>query len=115
MRRPLLFAIAAMLLAVPRQSTAQTTAAPTILGDLLHDWSNMKDTILDIADVMPEEKFGFKPAPDVRTFGEQLLHIAFGNVMSLRASGAKATPPAIDMRATSKDAIVKAVADSFDY
>ena len=94
---------------------AAQPAPATIVGDLLHDWGNMKATIADIGEAMPEDKFGFKPAPTQRSFGEQLLHIAYGNVLGLKPLGANATPPAIDLKATSKAAIMKAVADSFDY
>lgn len=108
-------AIAVMLVASTLNPSAQSVGSATILGDLLKEWTNMKETIANIGDAMPEDQFGFKPTPPQRTFGEQLLHIAVGNVLSLRSLGAKAMPPAIDVKATSKAAILKAVADSYDY
>ncbi len=89
--------------------------SPTLQSDLLKDWTNMKGTITKIGDAMPEDKFGYKPTPAQRTFGEQLLHIAGANVGLMKTLGAKATPPTIDQKATSKAAILKAVADSYDY
>jgi len=107
--------IGVMLVVATLRPAAQSAGSATILGDLLKEWTNMKETIANIGDAMPEDKFGFKPTPAQRTFGEQLLHIAFGNVLSLKSLRAKATPPAIDLKATSKAAILKAVADSYDY
>jgi hypothetical protein len=103
---------AAMLVATTLRPTAQS---PTLKSDLLKDWENMKSTITKIGDAMPEDKFSYKPTPAQRSFGEQLLHIAGGNVFFLKTLGAKAAPPAINQKETSKAAIMKAVADSFDY
>jgi hypothetical protein len=50
-------------------------AQATIHGDLLKDWANQKDMLVKIANAMPEDKFGFKPTPAQRSFGEQVLHI----------------------------------------
>ena len=90
-------------------------AQATIHGDLVKDWASQKDTIVKIANAMPEDKFGFKATPAQRSFGEQVLHIAQVNVMLLGALGGKTPAPMINMKATGKAEIVKAVADSFDY
>jgi len=90
-------------------------AQATIHGDLMKDWASQKDTIVKIAGAMPEDKFGFKPTPAQRSYGEQVLHIAQVNVMLLGALGGKTPAPTINMKATAKADIVKAVADSFDY
>ena len=44
-----------------------------------------------------------------------MLHVAGANVMIIKTLGGKATAPAIDQKATSKAAIVKALTDSYDY
>jgi hypothetical protein len=36
----------------------------------------VKNDILKSAEKMPEENYGFKPAPRVRTFGQILGHVA---------------------------------------
>ncbi len=103
---------AVMVAAATLRPAAQT---PTLKSDLLKDWEGIRGTITKLADAMPEEKFGFKPTPEQRTFGEQLLHVAGANVFFLKTLGGKATAPAIDQKATSKAAIMKALGDSFDY
>jgi uncharacterized damage-inducible protein DinB len=81
----------------------------------LRDWNSQRDMLLKLAAAMPEEKFGYRPTPAQRTWGEQILHIAQANVNQMGRLGSKAPAPAIDMKLTSPAAILKALADSFDY
>ncbi|GGX11788.1 DinB family protein [Aquimarina muelleri] len=41
----------------------------------LEKWKNSKDYLLEIAEQMPEDKFGFKPTDREMSFKDQLLHI----------------------------------------
>ena len=61
----------------------------TIGGDLLKDWKAQKETMLKIADAMPEDKYGYKSTPAQRSYAEQILHVAGANVMLLKFVGAK--------------------------
>src|SRR5215471_4186700 len=65
----------AIVVAVP-SATAQSA---TLKGDLLNSWLAVKDTMLKLADAMPEDKFAYKPTAPEQTFGERLLHVADGN------------------------------------
>lgn len=109
--RTLVTVAALIVLAAPRPS-AETAS---IKAEVLKDWGSLKDTMMKISNEMPEDKFGYKSTPAQRSYGEQILHVAGANVGFLRALGGKATPPTIDQKATSKTAILKALADSFDY
>jgi hypothetical protein len=100
----------ALLLAVP--SFAQKA---DIKAETLKDWTDMKGTMVKISNEMPEDKFGFKATPAQRSYGEQILHVAGANANFLKSLGAKATAPNINMKATSKAEIIKALEDSFDY
>src|SRR5947209_6973404 len=66
----------------------------TVQGDLLTDWTSMKDTMTKIADALPEEKLGYKPTPAQRSYREQILHVAVDNVALMKLLGAKIPPPA---------------------
>ena len=79
------------------------------------DWMDMKDMMLKLANEMPEDKYSFKTTPPQRDFAQQVLHVASGNMINLNFLRGKATPPAVDRRASSKAAVMKAMADSFDY
>jgi len=106
------FGVAALMVLATLRPAAQS---PTIQSDALKDWTNMKDTMTKIADAMPEDKFGFKPTPAQRSFGEQVLHVAGANVGLIQTLGGKTAAPAINQKATSKAEIVKALTDSYDY
>ena len=100
-------------------STAATgrpaAQSASLNGELLKDWTDQKTMMMKIADAMPEEKFSYKSTPAQRDFGQQILHIAGGNVAYLRFFGGTPAPPAVNRTATGKAEILKALADSFDY
>jgi uncharacterized damage-inducible protein DinB len=103
--------LAAMVIAAGSTAFAQAT----IHGDLTKDWAGQKALLVGLANAMPEDKYGFKPTPAQRSFGEHVLHIAQINVMLTKALGGKTPEPVIDMKATTKAAMIKAMSDAFDY
>ena len=50
--------------------------SPSIGKELAASWQRAATDILDVAEAMPEEKYDFKPVPEVATFREQLGHLA---------------------------------------
>ncbi len=50
-----------------------------------------------------------------RTWGEQILHIAQANVIQMGRLGGRAAAPDVNMKATSRAEILKALSDSFDF
>jgi uncharacterized damage-inducible protein DinB len=91
------------------------TEKVSLQAELLKDWIGLKETMHKIAAEMPADKYGFKPTPAQQTFGERTAHVATTNVYFLGLLGGTATKPTIDPKATSKDAALKALDDSFDY
>ena len=61
--------------AVPSWLSAQT-AAPSLAKELAASFQRAATEILDVAEVMPAEKYGYKPTPEVSSFGDQLVHVA---------------------------------------
>jgi uncharacterized damage-inducible protein DinB len=60
------------------------------LIDLLNE---VGERVIAMAEDFPEHMYDYKPAPEVRSFAEQLLHIAGGNYLFLDvAHGAKPGP-----------------------
>jgi len=88
---------------------------PSVQAGALADWTGQKDILMKIAKAMPAEKFGFKPTPPQRSYGEQILHIAEANVIQMGRLGAHAPVPQVNMRATSPDEVLKTLEDSFDF
>jgi uncharacterized damage-inducible protein DinB len=97
---------------VPIRLNAQ---APSLLANALADWISQKDTLMKIASAMPDDKFHYKPTAAQRDYGEQVLHIAEANVVQMGRLASRAAAPSINMKATSRTEILKALADSFDY
>src|SRR5438270_233390 len=64
----------------------------------LDEWiTNTEKHLVDVAEAMPEEKYGFAPTngefTGVRTFAEQVKHLAANNYgMSARIEGRKPAP-----------------------
>ena len=96
-------------------AVAPAFAQATIHGDLTKDWAGQKALLVGLANAMPEDKYGFKPTPAQRTFGEHVLHIAEVNLMLTKALGGKTPDPAVNLKATTKAAMVKAMSDAFDH
>ena len=54
--------------------TAQT--GPSIAADLKQSYNGIKNNILQAAEKMPEDAYGFKPSPAERDFGGWVAHVA---------------------------------------
>jgi len=101
-------------LSLSASGQAQTQSV-SLQAELLKDWTGLKETMHKIAAEMPADKYSFKPTPAQQTFGERTVHVATTNVYFLSLLGGTATKPTIDPKATSKEAALKALDDSFDY
>src|SRR5438552_3399393 len=107
---------ALIVLALIAATSSRPAAQATLIKDeVMKDWIAMKDTFVKISNEMPEDKFGYRSTPPQRNYGEHILHVASVNVALLKFIGGKAVPPAINMKATSKAEIMKAMTDSFNY
>src|SRR5262245_30118528 len=104
--------VVAASLGVARIAAGQTAS---LKAELLKDWTEQKAIMLNIADAMPEDKFSYKSTPAQRDYGQQILHVAGGNLAYLRNFGGKMPAPSFNRNATSKAEVLKALADSFDY
>lgn len=70
-------------------------------------------TLIKAAEQMPEENYAFRPTPEVRSFGELMVHIAESNYeMCAIAKGEK--PPVFKV-GTTKAEVLDALKKSFAY
>ena len=60
--------------------------APAAAADLLFPLGETEAHVMALARTVPEEKYGWRPAPGVRSFREVFLHIAYGNQLMLDIS-----------------------------
>lgn len=51
------------------------TAQDAFLEEYLIKWQNGAEYTIELAEAMPEDKYDFKPTPEVRSFREQVVHI----------------------------------------
>ncbi len=84
MKTSLLTLVAGFLLLSSVASRAQQPSAKTSVPESLsYVWSMVERDFTALAEAMPEDKWNFKPAQgafsNVRTFGEQVKHVACGN------------------------------------
>src|SRR5262249_53255840 len=89
----------------PSLLSAQTPA-PTLATDIAAGFQRASTDILDVAEVMPADKYGFKPVPEMSSFGEQLVHVAGITQRFIdTAKGAKSEAP--HHAATAKPEIIE--------
>jgi hypothetical protein len=100
------------------QDASPAAAAPvanpvttTVKGQLTRYEKNM----VAAADAMPAEKYGFKPTPEMNTFGHVVMHIAqSNNFLCSKISGVAA--PDVKLADTDgKDKLVAALKASFEF
>src|SRR5262249_11425105 len=72
MNRSAAMTISLALFTGPIPLAAQTALS----GDVKRDYTVIRDYFIRAAEKMPEENYGFKPSPDVRTFAQQVAHVA---------------------------------------
>jgi len=73
------------------QDSGSPPVSRTVAQVSADGWDEVGHKIVEMAQEFPEDKCNFKPAPDVRTFAEQLLHAATGTVYLAKiAHGEKA-------------------------
>ena len=86
----------AQLAAAPAVSRSQAPSGPGATGqlaDLIKDWESQKRMLVELAEAMPADKFGYKPTAPQRNYGEQIMHVAIGNVEIMKMLGGAATRP----------------------
>jgi uncharacterized damage-inducible protein DinB len=70
----------AAALIMPGSSSAQEQPKEpktyTLAGESLRGYQSLESNLADAAEKMPEEHYGFKPTPDVKSFGQHVAHIA---------------------------------------
>lgn len=100
---------------------AQTLSTADIKAQMVKDWERAKAYTVDYLNTMPPDKYSFKAVDSLRSFAQQMLHLASGNVFLM--NNATGTPPLpwlqadIEHRSTAqvKDSVMYYVTTSYDY
>jgi uncharacterized damage-inducible protein DinB len=67
--------LAVVAAALPSLLWAQAPA-PSLAKELAATFQRAATEIIDVAEAMPAEKYGYKPTPEISSFGDQLVHVA---------------------------------------
>ena len=88
--------LALLLTAAPAFASAQgggPQPSGPVSGAMLASWTRYSKNMPAAGDLMPEDKFGYKPTPEQMSFGEILAHEAQSNETLCNAiSGSTQTP-----------------------
>jgi uncharacterized damage-inducible protein DinB len=88
-------AVAALAFALPLAAAASDATAPTpspLRAEYLAELDDVQGKIRQLAEAIPEEKYGWRPAEGVRSVAEVFLHVAGGNYYLTQLAGV--APPA---------------------
>jgi len=110
-----LFVLVVSPLVVAAQQTAPAAAA-SAAADLLAAWNREAKKLIDMAEDFPEDKYNYKPTPEVRSFAEQLTHVAEANARfaGLARGQAPGGPEHHDAAPKNKAEIVAMLKKSFE-
>jgi hypothetical protein len=98
---------------------AGADAGGGVKDEMLHWIQDAEGKLIELAQAVPEAKYGWSPDKGVRTFGEVFMHVAAANLGIPDFAGVPA-PAGFDFGGyehslTKKDDIVKALKDSFAH
>ncbi len=105
-----------------KKATAAISERSRTMKELDSTWKRAKKWTLDYVDAMPDESLNFKPTPEIRSFAEQLLHLAFWNYGLVEGAAGKPNPFGKDQNNLeskseykTKAALRKVVEQSYDF
>src|SRR5258708_18635970 len=108
-----------LLIALPSVLSAQSITGEDIKNQFVKEWERSKAYTQDYLNTMPADKYSFKAVDSIRSFAQQMLHLASGiNGLMNAATGAQ--PPfnakGLEGRATAqtKDSVVYYVNASYN-
>lgn len=120
MKKIFVLAIVYFTLCASIQVNAQAPSIEDVKAQLVKDWERAKDYTIAYLNTMPANKYSFKAQDSIRSFAQQMLHLAQANVGLL--SGAVGNPLAfaagnLEARTTAqtKDSVMYYVVASYDY
>ncbi|MDB5123243.1 MAG: DinB family protein [Mucilaginibacter sp.] len=88
-------------------------------GQMVDEWQRAKLYTKDYLDAMPADGYSYKATPEIRSFAQQMLHLADGNYFIVSSAVGQPSPmgqTSVERTvAPTKEATTKAVMDSYDY
>ena len=115
MNRWLVVTLALVTTGVATVSSAQST---TLTADVKKDYKAVRDFFIRAAEKMPDADYAFKPTSEVRSFGQQIAHVAddqYNLCAPARNETRKETYTEIEKTLSKKADLVTALKKAFAY
>jgi uncharacterized damage-inducible protein DinB len=108
-----------LLFALAITFASSTAFAQFTQSQMVKEWQRAKDYTKSYLDAMPADGYAFKPTPEIRSYAQQMLHLADANYGLIGVASGKPNPLGkVSAEKTidpTKDAVTKAVMDSYDW
>jgi hypothetical protein len=90
--------VVALFAAATPVCLAQTAARPepSLRDAVAGEWAQITDKLITMAEDFPDAKYDFQPVEGVRTFADQLRHVAFWNIYVAKTMKGEKIDPAIN-------------------
>jgi len=98
--------------AAPAQSETVANPVSTAVKAML---GRFEKNMVGAAEAMPAEKYGYKPMPDMNSYGHLVMHITQSNNLFCSKIAGQAAPEAKISDSDAKDKLVAALKESFAY
>jgi uncharacterized damage-inducible protein DinB len=105
----------------PYQTKAQSLTMDDVKAQMVKEWERAKAYTIDYLNTMPADKYSFKAVDSIRSFAQQMLHLASGNFFLMSQATDQPTPAYVqsDLEhspgAQAKDSVMYYVTASYDY
>lgn len=111
-----LICLVAICLVAPVFARAQGASANPLTASVRFQFDEYAKDLVATAEIMPQEKYSFKPTPENMTFGKTIGHIAdVNNAICSKMFTPPATPFPKSSEADSKEKLVAGLKASMDY
>src|SRR3984893_1750345 len=103
------------------QTKAQGLSEADIKAQMLKDWERAKAFTVDYLNTMPADKYSFKAVDSIRSFAQQMLHLAQGNIFLMSNTTDQKQPSFMQSdlehspTAQKKDSVMYYVTTSYDF
>lgn len=115
MKRCVLLTIGLCAVAAVAQAQSAPTgaAADPVSTEVRQSYTRIKDNLTKLAEKVPEDQYGFKPTPDIRTLGELVAHVADSQAGTCSMVNGASEPKRVSAGKTTKADLVAALKESF--
>src|ERR687887_2085320 len=105
-----------LLVSVAWLAAAQCgTAQTNVLAPLKTQWENTRTLVEGLVAQVPEDKYDFRPTPEVRSFREQFTHLIGENFRFMAQAAGETAPMEMSTidQLKGRDEILKALKESY--